>query len=191
LQLRLWDQIPTGSRSRLTRQIPGRESDEISPCGQRSRSLATPSLSCLALEVSTPPGRFVFGSNIMSNLIPSLETFAKAGRPSIRSFLLLQCHALYSATRGVFFFGKRYFAWIVSSWPVYLLYVLGDGCDGCRIGHAWSVFISFRIHLCESSPRRNGPAILWPELPHLPQRIPSRRTGTCVHPLSFSSLCLD
>ena len=95
----------------------------------------------------------------MSNLIPSLETFAKAGRPSDSIFptpsesVPRALHLLYSAARGIFFFRKRYFSWTVRSCPVYLLYVLGDGRDGRGIGHARSVFTPVLEFICMNRPR--------------------------------------
>ena len=50
---------------------------------------------------------------------------------------------------------------------------------------------SFEFISMNDPPRRNGPALLWPELSHLPQRIPSRRTGKCVTPPSFGSSSSD
>ena len=48
----------------------------------------------------------------MSNLIPSLETFAKVGRPSDSIFppsVPRAVHLLYTAVPGVFFFSQAVF----------------------------------------------------------------------------------
>ena len=54
-----------------------------------------------------------------------------------------------------------------------------------------SFFTAFEFICMKLSPRRNGPPILWLELPHLPQCIPNQRMGKCVHSLSFNSVLTD
>jgi hypothetical protein len=73
--------------------------------------------SLLTSRDMTPLGYFIFGSITMSNLIPSLETFAKAGNLILAPPSVPRASVLCSAVRGVYFC-KRSFAWIVRSWSV-------------------------------------------------------------------------
>jgi hypothetical protein len=94
-----------------------------------SRSLYTPTLSCLAFEGSTPPSRLVFGSN------SSFRDWKRSQRQRqvVLPTLILPPpsvpHALLCCL-----FCKRYFAWIVSSWSIYLLNVLGTAATTAGLG---------------------------------------------------------
>jgi hypothetical protein len=156
---------------------------------------AYPSLSSLASEVSTPPGRFVFGSNTMSNLIPSLETFAKAGRhsTSLRSHTSSDT-ALCSAAWGFFFssFFQAVFYMDCGLMVGFFVAYLRGRQRRLRDWARWVIVCpSFEFISMNDHPRRNGPALLWPELSHLPQCIPSRRTGECVTSPCFRSSSSD
>jgi hypothetical protein len=94
----------------------------------------------------------------MSNLIPSLETFAKAGRPSVRSFPLSvfcthagRTHPFSALLRGFFSSG------IFMARSLMVVYI-GDGCDCRGIGHAGSVFIRLLVLL---TPFETLPAQEW------------------------------
>jgi len=64
--------------------------------------------------------------------------------------------------------------------------VLGDGSDGGGLGHALSVLAFLRAERPLNAPSPllgNGPALLWLELPHLPQRFPARARYKCPRPI--------
>ena len=83
----------------------------------------------------------------MSNLIPSLETFAKAGRRSVHSFVspsvfhtTPQAERILLALLGYF---QAVFLRLVAHGFVYI----GDGCDGGGIEHVGSVFTRLLVLL--------------------------------------------
>jgi len=77
----------------------------------------------------------------MSNLIPSLDTFAKAGR---RRVLLPSSAQVLGSTRSALLRGVLFESDFLMACELmigFLLYNLGDCCDGCGIGHAGLVLI--------------------------------------------------
>ena len=97
----------------------------------------------------------------MSNLIPSLETFAKAGRRSVHSFVSRsvfhttpQAERILLALLGYF---QAVFLQLVAHGFVYI----GDGCDGRGIKHVGSVFTRLLVSLTSLNLSRAGMGLLY------------------------------
>jgi hypothetical protein len=76
----------------------------------------------------------------MSNLIPSLETFAKAGRRSVHLFVSPSVFRTTPQAERILLALLGYFQAVFLRLVAHGFVCIGDGCDGRGIEHVGSVF---------------------------------------------------